>query len=149
MSGFVAAAVVTVAATAYSVTEQSKAAKAQKRQQEVQNRVNERRNQYERQQNLNQARIQAAQVTNSAAVGGFGGSSADLGSVSSIGTQGAVNANFIDQNTQDMREAVAIGGKIADHMSNANIASAVASLSSLGMQTFGGKRGGSISGSKS
>lgn len=133
MSGFVAAAVTVVAATAYSVVEQRKAGKAQQKQQEVQNRVNERRNAKERQDNLNKARIQAAQVANTAAVGGFGGSSADLGSVGSINTQGAVNANFIDQNTTDMREAVALGGQAASAMSNANIAQGVSSLASLGV----------------
>lgn len=131
-------AVVAVAATAYSISEQRQAAKEQKKANEAQNRITERRNSKERLDAIRKARVQAAEATNIGAIGGFStDSSGAAGVTGSIVSQTEANKNFLAQNSQDSAAAFKASQRAIDFTTSANTASGVASLSMAGLSAFG------------
>ena len=131
-------AAVTIGGTVNSAVQARRADKAQKKQTRANNRIQERRAQREKLDQLRQARIAAAQAQNLGAVTGAENSSSTQGAVGSIGAQYGANVGYIDSNMQDAREAAFWGNRASSYMSDAATSGAVGSLAGAAFTQLGG-----------
>lgn len=100
---------------------------------QARNRINERRAQREKIDQLRKARIAAGVAANTGANQGTGQSSTTQGAVSSIMSQYASNVNLIDQSMTDARTAAYYDTKSS---SSSSLGSTLGAVGNLSFQTF-------------
>jgi hypothetical protein len=132
------AAVVGAGATVASAQEQRKAGKAAQRQYEAEGRKAEIQNIRSVRQQIREARLAQAAMTNVAAqTGGMGGSGL-AGGISSVGTQLAGNLNYMQQIARENTAIGAAAAEGAQAMSNAAVYGTVGKLSGTIFEGMGG-----------
>ena len=130
-------AAVTVGSTVDSTLKARKAVKERQRETVAQNRIQERRSQREKLDQIRQARIQAGLAQNVSAVTGTQeGSIEGLGS--SVLSQLGTNINYIDQQMTDARFAMERGNKAAQLQSDAATYDAIGKVAGAAFTQFGG-----------
>ena len=130
-------AATSVGTTVHSVQQSRKADKARQRETVAQNRIQERRSQREKLDQIRQARIQAGLAQNVAAVTGIQEGSVE-GIGSSVLSQLGTNINYIDQQMTDARFAMERGNKAAQLQSDAATYDAIGRVAGSAFTQFGG-----------
>lgn len=131
-------AAMTVTGTVGSVVMAEKSSDEANKATRARNRINERRAQREKIDQLRQARIAAGAATNTGANMGTGESSTTQGAVSSIMSQYASNVNLVDQSMTDARTAAYYETKASKSSSLGSTLGAVGNLSFQAFDTIGG-----------
>lgn len=130
-------AAVTVGTTVDSTIKARKAVKERQRETVAQNRIQERRSQREKLDQIRQARVQAGLAQNVAAVTGIQEGSVE-GIGSSVMSQLGTNINYIDQQMTDARFAMERGNKAAQLQSDAATYDAIGKVAGAAFTQFGG-----------
>lgn len=120
-------AVVAIASTVVSVSQQNKARKETRRANNRAARIEAIRAQRERTQALRQSRVQSANLLNQATVGGFAGASGVQGAQASLGSQTASNFQFTGAVDTLSAQRNALLGRAQSYQSNAQFASTIGS----------------------
>lgn len=129
----------TVAATGVQIYQARKAEKKNEAAQEAQNRIQARRSQRERLDQLRRARVAAAEVSNTGAALGMGaGTSGFEGQVASVGAQYGANVAYANSNMRDASEAAFLAGSAARDTTRGATISAIGQLAMAGFTQFGG-----------
>jgi len=130
-------AAVTVGTTVDSTIKARKAVKERQRETVAQNRIQERRSQREKLDQIRQARVQAGLAQNVAAVTGIQEGSVE-GIGSSVLSQLGTNINYIDQQMTDARFAMERGNKAAQLQSDSATYDAIGRVAGAAFTQFGG-----------
>lgn len=128
----------TVASTANQVVQSRRADKANKKRTLAENRIQERRAQREKLDQLRQARIAVAQSTNVGATTGTGDSTGVLGANASTAAQYGANVGYIESNMGDAREAAFWGNRASSAATDAATSGAIGNLAGQTFSQFGG-----------
>ncbi|CAB4161325.1 hypothetical protein UFOVP729_44 [uncultured Caudovirales phage] len=134
----IALGVISTAASVSQASEQRKAGKAAQRQYEAEARKSEVQNIRSVRQQIREARLAQASMTNVAAQTGAMGSSALAGGVSSVGSQLAGNLNYMQQIAKENTAIGAAAAEGAQAMSNAAVYGAVGQLGGTIFDAMGG-----------
>lgn len=132
------AAIIGATATVASAQEQRKAGKATQRQYEAEGRKAEVQNIRAVRQQIREARLAQAAMTNVAAQTGGIGSSALAGGVSSVGAQLSSNLNYMQQIARENTAIGAAAAEGAQAMSNAAVYGTIGKLSGTIFEAAGG-----------
>lgn len=132
------AAIIGATATVASAQEQRKAGKAAQRQYEAEGRKAEVQNIRAVRQQIREARLAQAAMSNVAAQTGGVGSSALAGGISSVGTQLAGNLNYMQQIARENTAIGAAAAEGAQAMSNAAVYGTIGKLSGTIFEGMGG-----------
>lgn len=133
----VIASIVAITATAASVQQQGKAAKAQKKIQNEEKARNTAQQMAERRQQVREERIKRARVMQASENTGTAGSSGELGAVSSIGTQIGANLGFNQSMIESGNRISGYAQQVANAQSNASVFNSIAGMSSNVGSIFG------------
>lgn len=128
----------TVASTVNQVVQGRRADKANKKRTLAENRIQERRAQREKLDQLRQARIAVAQNTNVGATTGTGESTGVLGANASTAAQYGANVGYIESNMGDAREAAFWGNRASSAATDAATSGAIGNLAGQTFSQFGG-----------
>ena len=134
----VASLIVSMASTAYSISENRQAGKKQQEAQDISTAQQKSVDLANRRQQIREERIRRAQIEQAAANQGAGGSSGEAGAISALGSQMGANIASINQG---QKAAEGIGNAMsaaAGHGQKAQVAQGVASLSGTIFQASGG-----------
>lgn len=129
---------VSAAASVSQASEQRKAGKAAQRQYEAEARKAEVQNIRAVRQQIREARLAQASMTNVAAQTGGMGSSALAGGVSSVGSQLSSNLNYMQQIARENTAIGAAAAEGAQAMSNAAVFGSIGKLSGTIFEARGG-----------
>ena len=143
----IASLIVSMASTAYSISENRQAGKKQQEAQDISTAQQKSVDLANRRQQIREERIRRAQIEQAAANQGAGGSSGEAGAISALGSQMGANIASINQGqvaTAGISNAMSAA---AGHGQKAQVAQGVASLSGTIFQASGGF--GSIFGGES
>jgi hypothetical protein len=132
------AAIIGATATVASAQEQRKAGKAAQRQYEAEGRKAEVQNIRAVRQQIREARLAQAAMSNVAAQTGGVGSSALAGGISSVGTQLAGNLNYMQQIARENTAIGAAAAEGAQAMSNTAVYGTIGKLSCTIFEGAGG-----------
>lgn len=128
----------TVGGTVNQVVQGRRADKANKQRTRAENRIQERRAQREKLDQLRQARIAVAQNTNVGATTGTGDSTGVLGANASTAAQYGANVGYIESNMGDAREAAFWGNRASSYATDAATSGAIGGLAGQAFTQFGG-----------
>lgn len=131
-------AAVAIGGTVNQVVQGRRADKANKQRTRAENRIQERRAQREKLDQLRQARIAVAQNTNVGATTGTGESTGVLGANASTAAQYGANVGYIEANMGDAREAAFWGNRASSAATDAATSGAIGNLAGQAFTQFGG-----------
>lgn len=129
---------VTAASTAYSVDQQKKAGEAQQEGQDIASAQQKSVDLANKRQQMREERIRRAQIEQSSANQGVGGSSGEAGAVSALGAQVGANIASINQGQMAAEGISGAMSKAAGATQRAQVAQGVASLSGTVFSGAGG-----------
>ena len=134
----IASLIVSMASTAYSISENRQAAKKQQEAQDISTAQQKSVDLANRRKQIREERIRRAQIEQAAANQGAGGSSGEAGAISALGSQMGANIASINQGQMAAAGISNAMSAAAGHGQKAQVAQGVASLSGTIFQGAGG-----------